>query len=209
PPDTRARTRRRPGRPAPGTRARPGRSAGHWPWWNDPLLVAVRSSHTVRERMGEAMSLRVRVRDQEWVVDSASVVGRSVEAGVRCLAPWISGRHAALRPLPDGTGWELEDLDSAQGVWQGGERVRRVAISDVTHLTLGGPGGTPLTLEPLGPAVLRIGRAMDNDVTISDLSVSRHHAELVREAAGGWVLRDPGSSTGLLVDGPRGGLGPI
>jgi ABC-type multidrug transport system ATPase subunit len=148
------------------------------------------------------MSLRVRVRDEEWVVDGPVILGRGLEAEIRCLDPWISRRHAVLRPGQDGSGWELEDLDSAQGVWRGEERVRRVAISAVTHLTLGGPEGTPLTLEPLGPALLRIGRAMDNDVTISDLTVSRHHAELAREAAG-WVLRDLGSSGGVFVDGHR------
>jgi ABC-type multidrug transport system ATPase subunit len=57
--------------------------------------------------------------------------------------------------------------------------------------------------------VLRIGRALDNEITITDLTVSRHHAELARAAGGGWVLRDCGSATGVFVDGRRIDRAPV
>jgi ABC transport system ATP-binding/permease protein len=50
---------------------------------------------------------------------------------------------------------------------------------------------------------IRIGRETDNDVVVSDLLVSRHHAELVADGAGGWELIDLGSPNGTYVDGQR------
>jgi hypothetical protein len=36
---------------------------------------------------------------------------------------------------------------------------------------------------------IRLGRGSDNDVVLSDVSVSRYHAEIRREP-GGWVIQD-------------------
>ncbi len=51
--------------------------------------------------------------------------------------------------------------------------------------------------------VLRIGRATDNDVVVSDLSVSRYHAELRRSSRGGFEIADLGSHNGTFVNGQR------
>ncbi|GAA1275278.1 DUF1707 and FHA domain-containing protein [Kitasatospora nipponensis] len=59
-------------------------------------------------------------------------------------------------------------------------------------LTLPQPGGHPL----------RIGRAPGSDLRLSDISVSRAHAELRRDADG-WVLHDLGSTNGTHVNGRR------
>ncbi|MFN8634648.1 MAG: DUF3662 and FHA domain-containing protein [Chloroflexota bacterium] len=47
---------------------------------------------------------------------------------------------------------------------------------------------------------VRMGRALDNDVVISDSRVSRYHAQIVREPAGP-VVRDLGSTNGIAVSG--------
>ena len=55
---------------------------------------------------------------------------------------------------------------------------------------------------PLGGAAgarVRLGRGGDNDVVLSDVSVSRYHAELVREADG-WYVRDLKSTNGVEVN---------
>jgi hypothetical protein len=57
---------------------------------------------------------------------------------------------------------------------------------------------------------VRIGRGADNEVRLSDPSVSRNHAVIEREG-GGWVIRDLGSTNGTRLDGervPRGVLAP-
>lgn len=45
-----------------------------------------------------------------------------------------------------------------------------------------------------------IGRAQDNDLVLLDLTVSVHHAEIVR-AGDGFAIRDLGSRNGLFVEG--------
>ncbi|HYH47125.1 MAG TPA: FHA domain-containing protein, partial [Thermoanaerobaculia bacterium] len=52
---------------------------------------------------------------------------------------------------------------------------------------------------PLGGSRLRLGRGTDNDVVLSDVSVSRNHAELRREADG-WVLHDLHSTNGVELN---------
>ena len=55
----------------------------------------------------------------------------------------------------------------------------------------------------LQPQVMRIGRRPDNDIVVSDLSVSKQHAELRRSPAGGYSIVDLSSHTGTLVNGTR------
>jgi hypothetical protein len=55
---------------------------------------------------------------------------------------------------------------------------------------------------PLRSAVTTLGRALENQVVLSDPRVSRFHAE-IRRAADRFVLRDLGSSNGTTVGGSR------
>jgi len=54
---------------------------------------------------------------------------------------------------------------------------------------------------PLGQG-LRLGREKDCHVVLADISISRHHADLV-PSPHGWVLRDLGASNGTSVNGVR------
>ncbi|MEU8545233.1 FHA domain-containing protein [Streptomyces sp. NPDC048717] len=62
--------------------------------------------------------------------------------------------------------------------------------------------------------VMRIGRALENELVVSDLQVSRHHAEFHATPDGRFQIRDLGSHNGTYVNGqpiPKGGtavLGP-
>jgi ABC-type multidrug transport system ATPase subunit len=49
--------------------------------------------------------------------------------------------------------------------------------------------------------IVRIGRALDNDIVVSDLQVSRHHAELRQLADGRYEIVDLGSHNGIYVNG--------
>ena len=51
--------------------------------------------------------------------------------------------------------------------------------------------------------VMRIGRPPDNDIVISDLGVSKQHAELRRTPAGRYSIIDLGSHNGTYVNGTR------
>jgi ABC transport system ATP-binding/permease protein len=69
-------------------------------------------------------------------------------------------------------------------------------------------GGSSLLRQPsaimrLPTRVLRIGRANDNEVVVSDLGVSRYHAELRRSSRGGYEIVDLASHNGTFVNGQR------
>ncbi|GAA3057380.1 FHA domain-containing protein [Kitasatospora albolonga] len=48
---------------------------------------------------------------------------------------------------------------------------------------------------------IRIGRALDNDVVLTDLLVSRHHAELRQLPNGDWEVVDLGANNGVYLNG--------
>src|SRR5208282_4788327 len=60
----------------------------------------------------------------------------------------------------------------------------------------------PLPL-PLPLKALRIGRVPDNDLVLSDLNVSRHHAELRKSPTGSYEIVDLSSHNGTFVNGQR------
>ncbi|MGQ0743881.1 MAG: FHA domain-containing protein [Acidimicrobiales bacterium] len=59
--------------------------------------------------------------------------------------------------------------------------------------------GSKFTLEA---DVSRAGRSLDNEVFLDDITVSRHHAEIVRTAEG-FKVRDAGSLNGTYVNRER------
>ncbi|MFF2203248.1 FHA domain-containing protein [Streptomyces sp. NPDC058145] len=86
----------------------------------------------------------------------------------------------------------------------------------------GGPAGNPVQKTPGGAAgappvygdrspttfhqfavgrVMRIGRALENELVVSDLQVSRHHAEFHSTPDGRFEIRDLGSHNGTYVNG--------
>ncbi|HEY6495250.1 MAG TPA: FHA domain-containing protein, partial [Trebonia sp.] len=75
------------------------------------------------------------------------------------------------------------------------------AASDTTFM----PGvlRDPTSRVRLASQVLKIGRRPDNDIVVSDLGVSKQHAELRRSATGGYQIIDLGSHNGTYVNGTR------
>ena len=55
----------------------------------------------------------------------------------------------------------------------------------------------------LSDKAIRIGRTPDNDLVVSDLDLSRHHAELRKSPAGSYEIIDLGSHNGIFVNGKR------
>jgi pSer/pThr/pTyr-binding forkhead associated (FHA) protein len=51
--------------------------------------------------------------------------------------------------------------------------------------------------------IVSVGRTEEKDITISDNSVSRHHAQIKKEDNGSYIITDPNSSNGTFVRGQR------
>ncbi|WP_354643979.1 FHA domain-containing protein [Kitasatospora camelliae] len=77
--------------------------------------------------------------------------------------------------------------------------VRSVQPSALTSIT--GSYRPPTTVRPLPAKVVRIGRALDNDLVVRDLSVSRHHAELRARPDGRYEITDLESHNGTYLNG--------
>ncbi|WP_299536726.1 FHA domain-containing protein [uncultured Streptomyces sp.] len=121
-------------------------------------------------------------------------------------APWPPPQQAAA--VPPQQGWQQPQalarsgLPPQQGPASGGARPVHSDRSPTTfhQLALG--------------RVMRIGRALENDLVVSDLQVSRHHAEFHATPDGRYEIRDLGSHNGTYVNGqhlPKSGttlLGP-
>ncbi|MFD7879333.1 FHA domain-containing protein [Streptomyces sp. NPDC059766] len=116
-------------------------------------------------------------------------------------------------------GWaqQAPQTPQADGAWS------RPAPSIPQQQGPGGGAGAPPVYGDRSPTtfhqfslgrVMRIGRALENDLVVSDLQVSRHHAEFHSTPDGRMEIRDLGSHNGTYVNGqpiPKGGtqlLGP-
>src|ERR1700735_2714017 len=117
------------------------------------------------------------------------------------FSPAISPSPAPPRP-PGGYGAPAGDHGAPPGVY--GARPAGLAGSYGQPA----PGSSSIMRQPsaimrLPSRVLRIGRANDNEVVVSDLSVSRYYAELRRSSRGGDDSVVPASHNGTFVNGQR------
>ena len=148
-----------------------------------------------------------------------ALVGRDPLCQVVMDDTRVSRQHVALEWV-DGHWW-ARDLGSSNGTFVDGQAVRHVPVQGPCTLLLGdaqngarlalrpeladghahGPVDGPAAVHRLGARV-RIGRAPDNDVVLTDLLVSRYHAELRATAAGTQVV-DLGTRNGTYVNGQQ------
>ncbi|MFI9209280.1 FHA domain-containing protein [Streptomyces sp. NPDC053253] len=77
------------------------------------------------------------------------------------------------------------------------------APSSVAYPNATGTFRQPTSVRPLPVHSIRIGRAPDNDVVVSDLIVSRRHAELRALPDGTYAIHDLGSHNGTFLNGRR------
>ncbi len=173
----------------------------------------------VPRQPGGVERLAVRIGDGAWMADPGRdfVIGRGADADAVVTGADVSRRHAVLHHT--NCGWELRD-DSANGTYWNDSRVATLSIPEQRVVRLGrlGPqvelcpvpfggrrstGDAPSAVQTLRQRSVRIGRALDNDVVVEDLLVSRHHAMLARDegAGGNWTVTDLGSDNGTFVNG--------
>ena len=113
---------------------------------------------------------------------------------MRVPAPGSYSRENGLEPMPQ----ELRNAPHLQSLQQN--------VSAVYKL----PGAaTPPPRESISlKGVQSIGRTPDNDIVVSDVLASRHHAR-VSTAQSGLVIEDLGSVNGTFVNGRRVGRAPL
>jgi cytochrome P450 / NADPH-cytochrome P450 reductase len=167
--------------------------------------------------------VRFQGSDRSLPAGRSYLVGRDPECDVVISDARVSWQHAVLR-VEVGR-WVLADNGSTNGTYAGDRRVDRIEIHGDCLVRLGHPADGPVlscTVSPAGlgapgraltrepPVVpktllaktLRIGRAPDNDIVVSDLDVSRYHAEL-RNVADEIRIVDLDSANGTFVNGQR------
>jgi ABC-type multidrug transport system ATPase subunit len=118
------------------------------------------------------------------------------------LAPSVAGRPGGYPGHPAAPG-------PAPRTPAGYEQTHGAASRSPIVRTMSGQYREPAKIRNLGGAhVLRIGRAPENDMVVTDLRVSRQHAEL-RSAGGTHEIVDVGSRSGTYVNGQRVERSPI
>ena len=182
---------------------------------------------------GAARSLVVRAQGATKTLQPGPAyrIGRDPGSDIVVEEPLVSWQHARLTVA--GGRWLLEDAGSTNGTYADKERVQQLQITDSCQIRLGHPEAGPVltctvTATPgpdatavhsatalwtgmraptgvmrLPARVVRIGRSDDNDVVVSDLRVSRYHAELRRSPGGEYQIADLGSHNGTFVNGQR------
>ena len=136
------------------------------------------------------------------------LIGRDPQCDIVVNDARVSSNHAVLRL--EGGRWVLADDGSTNGTYAGNRRVDRIEINGECLVRLSDPADGPVlscavsgaASSGLPATTLRIGREPDNDIVVSDLSVSSHHAEL-RKVAGAYRIVDLGSTNGTFVNEQR------
>ncbi|MFE6040018.1 FHA domain-containing protein [Streptomyces sp. NPDC056452] len=143
-----------------------------------------------------------------------SLTGAAAAAGVH------SGQAAAAQQAPapvqpqqppqGAAGWHDPAQQQQQAAWQQPQVPHQQGLGAPGA---GGPGGvagappvygdrSPTTFHQLDLGrVMRIGRALENELVVSDLQVSRLHAEFRATPDGRFEIRDLGSHNGTYVNG--------
>ena len=184
---------------APGARAAPPADA-----WRSPARGP---------RAAPALLVRTERDTHRLVSGQEYRIGRDEQVDIPLVDARVSWEHAVLRT--EGPAWVLEDRGSRNGIFLGSKRIMRLEISKPYVVHLGHPEDGPvLRFELSAPegdgaaqapvaSVMKIGRRPDNDIVVSDLGVSKQHAELRLSPTGRYQIIDMGSHNGTFVNGCR------
>ncbi|MCF1509930.1 ABC transporter ATP-binding protein/permease [Streptomyces glomeratus] len=139
-------------------------------------------------------------------------------AAAAVAAPQSGPRQQPYAAQGAGAGWAAQQAPQQQAPQQSRQIPPQPASRTPQHSAAPvpqqqGPGGgagmppvygdrSPTTFHQLALGrVMRIGRALENDLVVSDLQVSRHHAEFHATPDGRFEIRDLGSHNGTFVNG--------
>ncbi|WP_455907189.1 FHA domain-containing protein [Streptomyces niveus] len=135
-------------------------------------------------------------------------------------------QHAPAQQPQGGLGWSPQQQPPQQQGWPPPQQQPQHGYVPQQHAGPGGPGAggpaghggpgiggaagappvygdrSPTTFHQLAVGrVMRIGRALENELVVSDLQVSRLHAEFTSTPDGRYQIRDLGSHNGTYVNG--------
>ncbi|MEU1501372.1 FHA domain-containing protein [Streptomyces sp. NPDC005732] len=124
-------------------------------------------------------------------------------------APAAQARQQPYAAQGAGPGW-AQQAPSQQQAPEPGHPAQQPAGQVPRQQGPGGAAGAPPVYGDRSPTtfhqlalgrVMRIGRALENELVVSDLQVSRHHAEFHATPDGRFEIRDLGSHNGTYVNG--------
>lgn len=129
-----------------------------------------------------------------WYLEAECIVGRSVHAGLRLLAQYVSTQHAMLRW--NGSHWELKDLGSRNGTWLDGVPVeprRTYPLNVGARLAFGHPSEQWLLESAAPPAVMVLdvstsAQLIAHDAVLGIPSDESVRATIYKTPAGHWCL---------------------
>ncbi|MFE7036989.1 FHA domain-containing protein, partial [Streptomyces sp. NPDC057621] len=107
-------------------------------------------------------------------------------------------------------GWAQQTPQAPEQSWQQSQQQGQQGGHIPQQQGSGGAAGAPPVYGDRSPTtfhqmslgrVMRIGRALENELVVSDLQVSRHHAEFHATPDGRYEIRDLGSHNGTFVNG--------
>ena len=149
-------------------------------------------------------------------------IGRDNRCDIVVNNPTVSRKHAIITLV--GSEYQLQDCNSANGVFVNGQKVKKTSITSTDTITL----GTSVSLrwdtiksafsaktnhhiddyiEFIGVPIVRVGRAKDNDIVANDPAVSRYHATIrkvdTQSGQSRYYIDDLDSCNGVFVNGKR------
>jgi ABC-type multidrug transport system ATPase subunit len=153
---------------------------------------------------------RIRYDGDHWVLEDLGSHNGTFRDGTRVTLVPLGGTAAfRLGGATDGPILEISPQDAAVPTAPPPPAPTPVVIAPApATAAVAAPVAPPAPVAratPTAPGKPRttIGRASDNDIVLTDPSVSRHHAELLWSATSGFELRDLQSHNGSFVNGQR------
>jgi ABC transport system ATP-binding/permease protein len=90
----------------------------------------------------------VRIDGEETILTGAAMLGRATEADIRCIDERVSREH--LRFTPTAGGWSIEDLDTVNGTFINGQRIKDFVLTGPSTVLLADPDlGVVVELDPM------------------------------------------------------------
>src|ERR1022692_4938184 len=142
----------------------------------------------------------LRLEQDRWLLEDVGSTNGTFVGPQRVRRVEITGACQVRLGHPDSGPVVSCSIAAAPGVH--GTAAESAAVLQPARMSVTGERA-PSVIMRLPARALRIGRAADNDMVVSDLSVSRYHAELRKMARGGYEIVDLGSHNGTYLNGQR------